>query len=172
MRVRCIGQIIQIMTLMVMMAPAMAISTAVSPPDGPVLLKISGNIRYTNVNDELWLDRKMLEELPWHETTTHTPWHQQIGRFEGPLLRGILELAGVDSEMVEIHALNHFHAYLPVSDVHNYDVILATKHNGKEMSIREFGPLFVIYPFSEHPELKTEAIHFRSVWQVSMIRVP
>lgn len=169
MRARRIRQIIQVVALMVLVAPAMA---AIPPPDGPVLLKITGNIRHTNVNDELWLDREMLSELPWHETTTDTPWHRQMGRFEGPLLRSVLELAGVDSDVVEVHALNDFFADLPVSDTENYDVILAMKRNGREMSIREFGPLFVLYPFDEHPELKTEAIQFRSVWQVNLIKVP
>ncbi|ALM53481.1 molybdopterin-dependent oxidoreductase [Halomonas huangheensis] len=168
MRARCIRQVILAAALMLLMSPAMA---AIAPPKGPVLLKVTGNIHHTNVGGELWLDREMLKELPWHTIVTDTPWHRKPSRFEGPLLRSVLEMAGAESDMVEIHALNDFFAELPVSDTENYDVILAMKRNGEQMTIRHFGPLFVLYPFDDHPELKNEAIQFRSVWQVNQIKV-
>ncbi|OBX34441.1 hypothetical protein A8U91_03494 [Halomonas elongata] len=68
-------------------------------------------------------------------------------------------------------ALNGFEASIPISDFERYDVILAMRRNGEPMPIRDFGPLFVVYPFDQHPELRTEAIRFRSVWQVNRIVV-
>jgi hypothetical protein len=46
------------------------------------------------------------------------------------------------------------------------------KRNGDSMAIRDLGPLFVLYPFDDHPELLTEMIRFRSVWQVDHLHVP
>lgn len=44
--------------------------------------------------------------------------------------------------------------------------------NGSPMQIREFGPLFVLYPFDDHPELHNETVRFRSVWHVVHIHAP
>ena len=39
------------------------------------------------------------------------------------------------------------------------------------MSVRDKGPLFVIYPFDEAPELNNETYYGRSAWQVKSIEV-
>ena len=50
-------------------------------------------------------------------------------------------------------------------------MILATKRDGAMMSVREHGPIFVIYPFDQEPDLYNEKYFSRSVWQVSTIIV-
>ena len=72
---------------------------------------------------------------------------------------------------LRVKALNDFVAEIPVSDFEDNDVLLAMRRDGKPMSVRNFGPLFVLYPFDDHPELQTEKIRFRSVWQVATIVV-
>ena len=39
------------------------------------------------------------------------------------------------------------------------------------MSVREKGPLWVIYPFDSDPEYQTEVIYSRSIWQLDRIVV-
>ncbi|MEQ6916203.1 molybdopterin-dependent oxidoreductase [Halomonas aquatica] len=141
-------------------------------PSGRVLLTVSGAIASTNVGGEARFDRAMLEALPSRVIETHTPWHRGNGRFEGPLIRGLLEIVGVDGDHVHIRALDDFEAEVPVADLHSYDVILAMTRNAEPLGIREFGPLFVLYPFDAHPELLNEAVRFRSVWHVERIIVP
>lgn len=148
------------------------LASTLPPPEGKVLLIISGNIDNPNVGDRAQFDREMLMGLPWHTTETHTPWHRGSGCFEGPLLRDVLDAAGVRSDRIRVRALNGFEAEIPLSDLHEYDVILAMKRDGQPMPIREFGPLFVLYPFDEYPELLNETIRFRSVWQVIRIHAP
>lgn len=140
-------------------------------PTGPTLLTVSGNIARTNMGDQARFDRAMLEALPGRRIETDTPWHREVGRFEGPLAEAVLDAVGAHGEVVRIRALDGFEARVPVADFRRYDVILAMSRNGEPMAIRDFGPLFVLYPFSDHPELHTEAIRFRSVWQVSHIHV-
>ncbi|MBB3141794.1 oxidoreductase [Halomonas organivorans] len=140
-------------------------------PQGPVLLTVSGDITRTNGDGMARFDRAMLEALPSRTITTHTPWHEQAGRFEGPLAEALLDAVGARGDQLRVVALNGFEAEVPVSDVSRYQVILAMKRNGEIMPIRRFGPLFVLYPFDAHPELLTEAVRFRSVWQVSRIQV-
>ena len=44
--------------------------------------------------------------------------------------------------------------------------------DGKPIGVREKGPLFVMYPFDERPELRT-SVHFsRCIWQLKSIEPP
>lgn len=153
---------------------SIALASPLPAPTGRVLLTLSGNIAQANVGDEAHFDRSMLQALPARVIETHTPWHRDRGRYEGPLVRALLETVGadVDVEQVRIRALNHYEAEVPVSDFRRHDVILAMTRDGEPLTIREYGPLFVLYPFDDHPELHTEAIRFRSVWHVERIIVP
>lgn len=144
---------------------------ALEAPEGPVILVVSGKVGQTNVGDEAHFDKAMLESLGQHETITHTPWHDGVIGFSGPLVRAILEAVDAEGEDIRVIALNEYSATVPISDFKNYDVILAMQANGKALRIRDQGPLFVIYPFDQHPELLDEEIFSRSVWQVARIAV-
>ncbi len=151
---------------------AMAEDSRLPAPTGEVLLTIAGDIGNPNVGDQAKFDRQMLMDIAPTVIETRTPWHSDRGRYEGPLFREVLAAAGVQSDRVVVRALNDFEAEIPLSDLTDYDVILAMSRNGSPMQIREFGPLFVLYPFDDHPELLNEAVRFRSVWQVVHIHVP
>lgn len=144
---------------------------ALEPPKGTVILVVSGNVGQANVGDEAHFDKAMLEALDQYETVTRTPWYNGEVRFAGPLGRSVLKAAGAEGETMRVVALNEYASTIPVSDFDNYDVILAMQANGKDLRIRDQGPLFVIYPFDQHPELLNEEILMRSVWQVARIDV-
>ena len=55
--------------------------------------------------------------------------------------------------------------------VHTRNVILADKRDGVDLPVRDKGPFFVVFPFTEVPELATEARYAQSVWQVNRITV-
>jgi hypothetical protein len=58
-----------------------------------------------------------------------------------------------------------------MEDASKYGVILARQMDGKTMSIRDKGPLFVMYPFDQLPELKTSVYFSRCIWQLHAISV-
>jgi len=144
---------------------------ALEPPKGAVILVVSGNVGQANVGDEAHFDKAMLEALEQHETITHTPWYDGAVSFSGPLGRAVLEAAGAEGRSMRVVALNEYASTIPVSDFENYDVIFAMQANGQALRVRDQGPLFVIYPFDQHPELLNEEILMRSVWQVARIYV-
>lgn len=153
--------------------PMLAVAEGMLPaPSGKVLLTISGDIDFPNVDDQARFDREMLMAIAPTEIRTRTPWHSDCARFEGPLFREVLAAAGVRSRHVRVRALNDFEAEISLAELHDYDVILAMSRNGSPIQIREFGPLFVLYPFDEHPELLNESVRFRSVWHVVHIHAP
>ncbi|KXS36965.1 MAG: hypothetical protein AWU55_2707 [Halomonadaceae bacterium T82-2] len=162
-----------VLLLLILFLPCTAALAAAElpAPQGRVILTVSGDITRTNTGDEARFDAAMLRGLGMHAVATHTPWTDGVSRFEGPLLRDVLKAVGARGQRLQVKALNDFVAAIPVSDVEDYDVLLAMRRDGEPLTIRSFGPLFVLYPFDAHPELQTERIHVRSVWQVAAITV-
>ncbi|GGY04658.1 hypothetical protein GCM10007160_35390 [Litchfieldella qijiaojingensis] len=155
---------------MLLAPPAMA--EHLPPPQGKVILTVSGDIEYTNVGDEAQFDYDMLMSMSPYALKTSTPWTEGSSLFEGPLGREVMAAVGARGDMMRIKALNNFVADVPLSDFYDYDVILALKRDGVPMEVRDFGPIFVLYPFDDHPQqLLNETIRFRSVWQVASIHV-
>ncbi|MBR2514244.1 MAG: molybdopterin-dependent oxidoreductase [Halomonas sp.] len=152
--------------------------TALELPDGPVILKVKGDIARTNIStgtsdngEEAHFDREMLQSLPQHAFETGTPWTEGVSHYSGPLMRTLLEHLGVEAESVHVLALNGYEADIPLSDFYDYDVILTLERDQKAIPIREYGPLWVLYPFDQDEELLSEKIRFRAVWQVMQINV-
>lgn len=153
------------------LAPQVSLAGNLAAPAGEVILGVFGQVTVTNADERAEFDLAMLDALPQRETVTSTPWHEGKHSFSGPTLASILEAVGATGATLRISALNDYAADMPVGDAATIPVILATRIDGEEISIRDKGPLFVIYPFDEQPELFNEVYFNRSVWQVNSIQV-
>ena len=161
-----------LMLLLLVPAPTVLCVAAELPrPRGNPILTISGAIAKTNDGQAATLDLEMLERLPRESFTTKTPWHDGETRFTGVRLDRLLELVGAQGTRVTARALNDYVTTIPIEDFTRFGTLLAYQRDGKYMSIREKGPLFIIYPFDRHRELQTQTYFGRSAWQVSSIVV-
>ena len=141
-------------------------------PTGPIILTMTGNIQFTNSpDDKAEFDLSMIESMGLKKRVTTTPWTDGVTVFEGVFIKDLLDVVGAAGKDLKITALNDYSANMPIEDLEKYKVLLALKQNGKMLRIRDKGPLFVVYPFDEFPELQNEIIHNRSVWQVKSIRI-
>ncbi|MGG2397068.1 molybdopterin-dependent oxidoreductase [Pseudomonas sp. SH1-B] len=87
-----------------------------------------------------------------------------------PLQRLLAEVPGADNgRPLHTSALNHYSVVVPYEDILRYQPLVAYKLNGQFMSIRDHGPLYLIYPFDDHPELHQQLFYNRSIWQLSDI---
>lgn len=110
-----------------------------------------------------------LDALPQITIRTTTPWHEGEQVFAGPSLLSVLNKHGIDTRMVLAEALNDYQALIPTSELTPTQPILATRHNGKTMSVREKGPIFIIYPYSSLGNLEARILS-QSVWQLIRLR--
>ncbi|MCA1968878.1 unnamed protein product [Ciceribacter sp. T2.26MG-112.2] len=140
-------------------------------PKGPVILTISGAVAQPNRDGSAVFDLSMLEGLEGRRVTMETPWTQGEVEFSGPFLREVLEAAGADGSRLIIRALNGYSAELPISDARDIDTILATRLDGKIMTVRTKGPSMLVYPFDQDRALYNEKYFARSVWQIGEIEV-
>tara|TARA_R110002051_G_C8769269_1_gene503231 strand:- start:167 stop:628 length:462 start_codon:yes stop_codon:yes gene_type:complete len=121
----------------------------------------------THDGETIEYDMAALQALPQTEYTTTNAFIDGSKVFSGPLLRDVLKLSNsFDEKEVMMRAINNYEITLPVSDSIDYDVIIATQMDGALMSIREKGPLWLMYPFSEFPELDDSVYKGRIIWQL------
>ena len=145
---------------------------ALEIPASKVVLSISGNITRMNTGQQRAdFDMAMLAALPQHSFTTMTPWYPEPKKFTGPLLRDVLTAVGAQGQTIKAVALNNFKVEVPIKDTQQFPVILALLMDDKPMSIRNKGPLFIIYPFDTSIELQSTLYYGRSAWQLRSIEV-
>lgn len=136
-----------------------------------MVLTVTGAVGQANSGANAVFDMAMLEKLPQKSFTTQTPWYPKPVTFTGPLLRDVLAAAGAKGSKIVAVALNDYKTDIPFEDATKFDPIVAHLLDNKPMSIREKGPLFIVYPFDTASELRTEMYYNRSAWQLSSLRV-
>ncbi|GCL65012.1 molybdopterin-dependent oxidoreductase [Pseudaquabacterium pictum] len=144
---------------------------ALAAPKGKVVLSVVGTLSQANAGARADFDMAMLEALPQHSFTTSTPWFKEPKRFSGPLLRDVLAAAGAKGTALRAVALNDYKVEIPVEDALRHKVLLATRLDGQPMPVREKGPLFIIYPYDESADLRSERYYSRSAWQLRTLEV-
>jgi hypothetical protein len=146
----------------------MSIATHASEtPKSTIILTVSGAI---NTERQAKFDMAMLQTLPQYSITTHNPWAKGIHTYQGFSATDLLERLGSQSTLLQVTALNDYMTEIPISDFVENGAIFATHQDGKPMSIRNLGPIMVIYPFDERKELKSELFYGRSIWQIHHIK--
>ena len=153
--------------------PVRAEASALPPPAGEVLLVVAGAIDRPNVGAEAHLDRAHLESLPRARFETTTPWSEPgvRKRFEGVLLGALLDAVGARGGRVEAHGLDDYSAVIEGVDLARYPVIVADTEDGETLTLRRLGPLRIVFPYDDHPELRTQANMARAVWQLVRLDV-
>ncbi|WP_230202198.1 putative pterin-binding protein, partial [Serratia marcescens] len=92
--------------------------------------------------------------------------------FEGVKFKDLLKLVGARGKTLRMRALNDYWVDIPVSDIEQFDILLANKMDGNPLKVRDFGPYFVIYPMDKfYDKLNSPTFQARHIWQVSGITV-
>jgi hypothetical protein len=157
-------------------------------PAGAVVLTVIGGIAGTNrppyaESEDVFIsyheyrfeaafefDRLMLEALGMHEVTiAYDGWPAPI-RFEGPLLRDILDAVGAEGDTVTLVALDGYAERIEPGELDGQDWILALRGNGRDLGIGQHGPSWLVYqPRDGRPA--TAADEARWPWAVFLILV-
>jgi hypothetical protein len=146
-------------------------SAPLAEPSGEVLLRVTGEVANANVGDEAHFDRAMIDALPARRLDTSTVVTDGVQTFDGVLMRDLLEAAGARGEAVTARALNDYVIEIPMSDFGDYDVVLALRMGGEELTARDKGPLWIVYPRDDHTALQDIRYDYRWVWQLVHVEV-
>ncbi|NIZ08696.1 molybdopterin-dependent oxidoreductase [Pseudooceanicola sp. HF7] len=112
-----------------------------------------------------------LSALPVTEFETSTIWTEGVQQFRGVRMVALLEHLGVDSGTLELTAANDYSITIPIADFHPDGAVLAYERNGKPMTLRSKGPLWLVYPYDSASSFQTEVIYANSIWQLDRMAV-
>ncbi|GAB1477720.1 molybdopterin-dependent oxidoreductase [Paracoccaceae bacterium] len=135
-----------------------------------VLLTVSGEIDAAGA-EALTFDREALMAMPATTIETSTIWTDGVHSFTGVALSDLTGPLGVDGGTLLATAINDYTVEIPVTDAVAGGPIIAYLMDGAEMSVRDKGPLWIIYPYDSSAEYRSEVIYARSIWQLDRIEV-
>jgi hypothetical protein len=161
---------VRLVFVFALLAAAGLFSIASAAGESP-LLTVTGNISRPNDGDSRVFDRDDLEALGLYELRTTTAWTNGVVTFEGVRLCDVLDAAGAEGEVIEAHALNDYVVEIPADDCRKYPVLIAMRQNGRVLRVRDRGPLWIVYPRDEFPELVSDIVNTRWVWQLDRLEV-
>ena len=145
----------------VLLSPANADDVVTTKTD--IILTVSSGM------DVLTLDRSDLSKLTVTSFDTSTIWTDGVHTFTGVSVKTLTDLIGVTNGMLRATAINNYAIEIPVSDAVNEGPIIAYLMDGKEMSVRDKGPLWIVYPYDASPDYRSEVVYSRSIWQLDRI---
>lgn len=138
-------------------------------PEGPVLLTVEAPPE--RGADPVQLDLALLRSLPATTYRTATIWTEGLQVFTGVTLKDLAEALGLQGTAIRAHAINDYAIDIPWSDVASGYALVAYMRNGAPMSVREKGPLWIVFPFDRDTRFRQETYHSRSIWQLDRLEV-
>jgi len=136
------------------------------------LLVVTGDMITTDGSDAArTFDMAALQALPVTTFETSTIWTDGVHRFTGVSLADLMAELDVQSGVIKATAINDYTVEIPFSDAAPNGAIIAYMMDGAKMSVREKGPLWVIYPYDSDAAFRTEVIYSRSIWQLDRLEI-
>lgn len=111
-----------------------------------------------------------LEALGTYRMRTVTPWLPEATDHDGVRLADVLAAHGLaDAEAVRIIAENDYAVVVPRAAWTGNDALIATRVAGKPHTRRNKGPLQIVFPMSDRPELGQNEHWALWVWMAARI---
>ncbi|MGI3171487.1 molybdopterin-dependent oxidoreductase [Pseudooceanicola sp. C21-150M6] len=112
-----------------------------------------------------------LRGLPAESFSTTTIWTEGTQHFTGVSVAWLLDYLDIDEGRLQLTAANAYQITIPVEELMTSKAILAYDRNGRPMTLRDKGPLWLVYPYDSGPEYQNEKIYANSIWQLEDINV-
>lgn len=117
-------------------------------------------------------DLNALKALGVESFETTTIWTEGKQTFTGVPLMTLFKDIDVTHGDVNAIAVNDYAVPIPASDAVEGGPMLAFEVNGKPMSTRDKGPLWIVYPYDSKTDYQSETIYSRSIWQLNRLQIP
>lgn len=121
---------------------------------------------------EVRMTEDELLALPQVTVRTNSEFTDEVVEYEGPLARDVVELVGAHgATTAHLVAANDYAVDIPLEEFFEYDVILALYADGKRLSRRDKGPIWLMYPLDDHSELQDPLYNVRLIWQLTTMEL-
>ncbi|WP_375172852.1 molybdopterin-dependent oxidoreductase [Pseudooceanicola sp.] len=131
--------------------------------EGPTVLTIRAH------GAEHALDATALRALPADSFVTETIWTEGEQAFTGVRMTELLNRLDIHSGQITLVAANDYQIRIDVEDFTPDGALLAYERNGAPMTLRDKGPVWLVYPYDADARFRTEIIYANSIWQLDRI---
>ncbi len=163
-----------VMAFIATLVLASAAHAQLTPPTGPVIITVVGDITHTNrgafdpeidkffdfyqqeFNQAAAFDRMMLEDLGLETREFIMDGMTGLQELEGPTLEAVLNAVGAEPQTVAIMALDGYQAEIDSDTLSAHDWILGINRNGEPLSIGGFGPVWAVFSPAAEDKLASE----------------
>ncbi|SEN52845.1 hypothetical protein [Palleronia pelagia] len=139
--------------------------------DTSVILTVTGSLDHEDGEDIVQFDLERLRALDETRVETSTIWTNGTHVFHGTSLAAFVDALNISEGKLRARAINDYAVDIPVSDAVEGGPILAWHLDGAPMSLREKGPLWLIYPYDSDSQYRSDLIYSRSIWQLDRIEI-
>ncbi len=128
-----------------------------------VIVTLYHGERRTDIKDVQW--NSMLTKITTEDDGLH---NGKIYEYEGVRIAELMKIAGAeDCSKVIVRCSDNYKVELPADDVRNYEIALVSGYaSGKKIEFDAGGPVKLVYPVSDHPELKMKYESWSWAWYV------
>ena len=158
-----VKQILSVFTLLIL-SLITTLQTSYAASD---VLTITGKVE----NGAQSFSFKELEQLPRLKIVTETIWTDEPHTYTAISVKQLLTSVSAQGSTLKLIALNDYSVEVPINTLVEHDAFIAYEQDGKRMRIRDKGPLWILYPFSDKPEINIPVYQSHSVWQLKSIEV-
>lgn len=128
-------------------------------------------IKGDGIRAPIHLSMEKLQTLPAIEVSTETIWTDESHKYKGILISTLISKSGATGKTLSMTALNDYTIEVPVDTLIRNNAFIAYQQDGKAMRVRDKGPLWLLYPFSDSPHINTPFYQSHSIWQLRSILV-
>lgn len=154
----------------VVLAVVALVPFTVTAPAGDTILVLRNAV--DPARPEVRLTEAELLAMPQATVRTQTEWTDGVAEYVGPLARDVVARIGAGSATTaHLVAVNDYSVDVPIEDFTEFDVIFAMQADGKRLTLRDKGPLWVMYPIDDHAELNDPAYNLRMIWQLTTVEL-
>lgn len=142
-------------------------------PNGDPILSVAGAFERTVDGNEIRLDLETLDRFGVVEYTIFDPWLKTDVTYSGVLMATILDTLEVAStaEIVGLSALDDYRVEIPVDDIREWPILLATRRDGQPLRISDGGPSRVIYPVHAFRDAANAEYRANWIWNVARVEI-
>lgn len=117
------------------------------------------------------LSRAALEAMPQAGFRTTTIWTEGPQDFAGVMLDVLLEELGAAGGRITLGAANGYRVDRSAEALLVEGALVSYMRNGVPMTLRDKGPVWLVYNYDSDPAYRTEVIYANSIWQLDRIEI-
>ena len=157
--------------LAVLARPPMAATEDTEDNASCVIMTITYDMPRDDQTGAITLTEHQIRDLPRLTFNTTTIWTSGVQKFTGVPLKALLDHYGLEGREIVLSAANDYRITIPMNEIRPDAPMIAYERNDKPMSLRDYGPLWLVYNYDGSASNRTQTVFSRSIWQLDHITI-